>query len=295
MFAAMGQRIQRNAQNFGDMMIHVGVDPDTLPEAGTAFARAVRRCLWCSHSTACREWLDAREKGRRTTPRFCPNAMFFARHVELAKPASEERISADREAAGPDDVLLSIGREWLSAAAEYDASTLALDAAEERLEEIDPPPPEALFEQPGDRALGLPAPRHHHGGRLWYAPVIAALRSGSWTPGMAPEAQARLLEIVAVFDAWYGARIAAEEASGVWDAAARDREASGRIDNLQARMIATPALTIDGLGQKAIAAIWSAGGIAHLETCLKQDGHIDVALAMSIIRDLIGLETARHR
>lgn len=290
MYGAIGQRIQQNAQNFGDMVIHVGLDPDALPEAGPAFERAIRRCLWCSHSRACREWLDAREKGDRVAPRFCPNAMFFARNVAAADPAATVTVRADRRADEPDDALLAIGREWRSAAAEYDASTLALDIAEERLEEIDPAPPEALYEQEGDRDFGLPAARLHHGGRSWYAPVIALVRARS-SAATIPEARARLLEIVAAYDAWYAARMTAEEASGVWLAAARDKAACERVNALQARFISTPARTVEGLRQKAVAAVWSAGGVAHLEVDLRQSGQIDAALAMSIIRDLLAADT----
>jgi hypothetical protein len=42
--------------------------------------------------------------------------------------------------------------------------------------------------------------------------------------------------------------------------------------------------------QKAIAAVWSAGGINHLDASLRQSGQIDAALAMSIIRDLLAVD-----
>ncbi len=289
MFGAIGQRIQQNAQNFGDMMIHVGLDPDTLPESETAFARAIRRCLWCSHSEACRQWLDAKEKGDRSAPRFCVNATFFERNL-AARPALTVKGPACRGADGPDAVLLAIGKDWHSAAAEYDASTLALDAAEERLEDLDPAPPEALFERLGDRALGLPAARLHHGGRAWYAPVIALVRARSSGAATTAEARERLLEIISAYDAWYAARAAAEEASGVWFAAARDKAAGERVDALQARLVSTPARTVEGLRQKAAAAVWTAGGIAQLEAGLGGSGQIDAALAISIIRDLLSAD-----
>ncbi|RDI60742.1 DUF6455 family protein [Microvirga subterranea] len=286
MFGAIGQRIQQNAQNFGDMMIHVGLDPDTLPETETAFARAIRRCLWCSHSEACREWLNAKEKGDRAAPRFCANATFFERNL-AARPALRGKDTTHRGAERPDAALLAIGEEWNSAAAEYDASTLALDAAEERLEDLDPTPPEALFERLGDRAMGLPAARLHHGGRTWYAPVIALVRARSSAEATTAEARERLIEIISAYDAWYAARAAAEEASGVWFAAARDKAAGERVDALNARLVSTPARTLEGLRQKAAAAVWAAGGIAQLEAKLRESGQIDAMLAMSIIRDLL--------
>lgn len=289
MFGTIGQRIQQNAQNFGDMMIHVGLDPDTLPESETAFARAIRRCLWCSHSEACREWLDAKEKADKSAPRFCANAAFFE-HSLATRNALMGDDPTHRGPDEPDAALLTIGAEWHSAAAEYDASTLALDAAEERLEDLDPTPPEALFERSGDRALGLPAARLHQGGRAWYAPVIALVRARSSAAATTAEARERLLEIVSNYDTWYAARATAEEASGVWFAAARDKAAKERIDALHARLVTTPARTIDGLRQKAAAAVWAAGGPAQLEAGLKEAGEIDAALTMSIIRDLLAAD-----
>ncbi len=185
-----------------------------------------------------------------------------------------------------------------SAAAEHDASTLALDAAEERFDEIDPPPPEALFEQAGDCALGLPAARRHHSGRLWYAPVIATVRDLLGQPGaagpspVAPEASARVLEILAAHDTWHMARATAEDISGVRLAAARDRAVGERVHLLLERIASTPASTLGGLRHKAIAAVWSAGGIGPLELGLGETGQVDVALAMSMIRDLLALEKA---
>ncbi len=188
-----------------------------------------------------------------------------------------------------------------SAAAEHDASTLALDAAEERFDEIDPPPPEALFEQAGDCALGLPAARRHHSGRLWYAPVIATVRDLLGQPGaagpspVAPEARARNLEIFTAHDTWHAARGAAEEISGIRLAATRDKAMRERVHVLLERITSTPASTVEGLRHKAIAAVWSAGGIGPLEVGLGETGQVDVALAMSMVRDLLALGKAESR
>jgi hypothetical protein len=252
----------------------------------------VQNCLWCSYSAECRNWLDAADGSGRAAPEFCLNAAFLARSVAASATAPETVISSCRTPGNPDDALLTVCREWNSAAAEYDASTLALDAAEERLEAIDPPPPEALFEQPGDRTLGLPAARPHSSARLWYGPFIAAVRARCNASGVTSEARARMLEIIVAYDAWYARRMAAEETSGVWRAAAADRAARERVEALQSRMLSMPASTLEALRLKAVAAVWSAGGIGPLETDLNEAGQVDVALAMSIVRDLLGLGKA---
>jgi hypothetical protein len=301
MFGSIEQRVKWNAQNLNDMMAHVGLDRETAPKIENAFATAMRRCLWCSASAKCRQWLDAVSGHDRTAPAFCPNA-FFAKNGAVAIGAAAKAAVLTRgPAEGADDALLSICHEWGSAAAENDSSTLALDAAEERFDEIDPPPPEALFEQAGDRTLRLPTARRHHSGRLWYVPVIATMRdllgqSGAVAASpVVPETTARVLEILAAHDTWHAARTTAEEISGVRAAAARDKALSERVRVLLERIASTPAPTLAGLRHKAIAAVWSAGGIGPLEVGLGETGQVDVALAISLVRDLLALDEAECR
>ena len=75
----MFRRVERQAGLFGDMMERLEVNPGAAAreEGGASFAAASRRCLWCSSSTECRNWLD--RGGADAAPLFCPNAGYLNR------------------------------------------------------------------------------------------------------------------------------------------------------------------------------------------------------------------------
>ena len=48
-----------------------------MQREGTAFALAIRRCVGCSSTASCSQWLDA--GGKAGYAEFCPNAEFIER------------------------------------------------------------------------------------------------------------------------------------------------------------------------------------------------------------------------
>lgn len=75
----MAKRVERQARLMGAMMERAGVDPGAAAREarGIAFAAASRRCLICSSSELCEQWLAGGTGD--APPAFCPNAAFLAR------------------------------------------------------------------------------------------------------------------------------------------------------------------------------------------------------------------------
>jgi inner membrane protein/uncharacterized protein DUF6455 len=73
----MRDRVERQARLMGDMMERLNVDPAVTMLRDRAFATATRRCLWCSASEQCRQWLDEGATPDRAEPDFCVNAPLF--------------------------------------------------------------------------------------------------------------------------------------------------------------------------------------------------------------------------
>jgi hypothetical protein len=206
---------------------------------------------------------------------------------------AEELSHIRRTSADPDAVLLYLCHQCEMAAAEYDASTLALDACEAELDKIDPSVPDALFEGPRDHFLGLARASLHHTGRRWYGPVIESLETefrrpllGQESAPLSSEALVRLGVIIAAYGQWEAARHSAEEASGYCAAVARDNAARDRFEALATQIVALPAATLEGVRRKARLATWCFGGVDNLEMAVVGEGRSDVALTRSILRDL---------
>ncbi|WP_048708022.1 DUF6455 family protein [Microvirga massiliensis] len=73
----MRDRVERQARLMGDMMERLSVDPVAAMLRDRAFATATRRCLWCSASEQCRQWLSEGASPDRAEPDFCVNAPLF--------------------------------------------------------------------------------------------------------------------------------------------------------------------------------------------------------------------------
>jgi hypothetical protein len=73
----MYRRVGRQSQLFGEMLERVEVDPTRPARLGMAggLSAAARRCLTCTRSDACQDWLARTERG--AAPSFCPNASFL--------------------------------------------------------------------------------------------------------------------------------------------------------------------------------------------------------------------------
>ena len=71
------EQLRRRNELMDRMMQKRGVDTDVARrvDGGLALKEARAKCRYCLHEETCRRWLTI--KAPRTSPDFCPNAVFF--------------------------------------------------------------------------------------------------------------------------------------------------------------------------------------------------------------------------
>ena len=160
--------------------------------------------------------------------------------------------------------LSALGRELEEAQRLRDAAYDRLVEAEERA--VYPLEPEALIATNWDIGNCLPKPTAHHGvrGRTWTASGIAEIRSYTYRRQDSSLAR-RQAEILAAYDAHEAAVRAEDEALGLPALEDAYDAASERRDNIAARIIEMPALSVAGLVVKARALVVLYGEVPEVK------------------------------
>lgn len=75
-------RLEHQSYLMSVMMDRLGVNQELAgqEQLGLSLARAVRSCLFCRHSDACKVWLSHCEGQPKAAPEFCGNRRFFGAH-----------------------------------------------------------------------------------------------------------------------------------------------------------------------------------------------------------------------
>ena len=220
----------------------------------------------------------------------------FAAKVEGVETPSMGSLT---QASDPDAELIALGREWQAAADHCDRACDALDAAGERLRDINPP--EALFRRPSDSiAFTSVAHRFRETRWLWFPrDSVEDLRTyafvNPWGDPLVRD-QARRDEIVAAYDAWR-AEIAADQQATGYTAAFEVYEAAIDVSHqLRQRIIAMRATTLAGVMVKARVIEHGYGSLAEMRVELKNslgEGQSDVdTMAVSAMVDLLSMQAA---
>jgi hypothetical protein len=79
MLARSFARFEQRAQNMGEMIARLGIEPSRpgFDDGGLILGEAARSCWGCRSGEECRAWLDARVGSLEAAPSFCPNAVRF--------------------------------------------------------------------------------------------------------------------------------------------------------------------------------------------------------------------------
>jgi hypothetical protein len=213
-------------------------------------------------------------------------------------PPLAVKALAGLPSSNPDAELLDLCRECEQLQAQLKAWFKEQEEASERYKPLEPPKPEALRVQSGDRDLDLPVPREWNPDLKenvradWYTgSEVRKLESKprtkrrlvKWVPW--PEAQARADEIVAAFRSWQSECEAVRCSVGLDDTNAVPDAFSEKIKPLEERIIEMPAKTLEGFRAKARAVVSSYSTLEELE---EEFTNMSVShdIAWSLIRDL---------
>lgn len=207
----------------------------------------------------------------------------------------------------PDAPLLALKARRDAVAATYEVACLIAGD----LEGVGhPPAPDALFEQDGDRALGISvySEQRHDGGRWYIVESASAERRGlrrrfwRWEERIAteaddvpagdtisrrvpwPEAQSRADEIVAAWDGWLADKMAADEASGEAEASRTARRLGKELLAIELELEAALPHTLDGLVALA----------SYAQVRIEEDGQDD-GLGRMLIRAILAVNTSQVR
>jgi hypothetical protein len=235
-----------------------------------------------------------------------------------APAAAVPTLAAAAGGPHPDAALLALGESWQAARALCKVKWTEMDAALDRWRATRPPVPADLFEQPGDKALLLPAATgepERYGAPAgsppvyqWGAVMECRDRMG-FGPPHPPRMRDRAAAIVKASDAFDAADRAAERVAGLDIEDDPELDAlCDRLWSLTDRIMDTPAATLDGLLVKAREAAHEVcrdhapdgrSLPAELDTTLErvreEHGRGDeTALALAIVRDLLRLGEAAH-
>ena len=201
------------------------------------------------------------------------------------------------QASDPDAELVALGREWQAADDHCDHACDALDAAVERLRDIDPP--EALFRRRSDSiAFTSVAHRFRDTKRLWFPRnAVEELRTyafvNPWGDPLVDD-RARRDEIVAAYDAWRAEISADQQATGYTSAFEVYEAAVAASRQLRLRIIAKPAITLAGVMVKARVvgrAYDNLDELRELVTHSHKQGASDAdAMATSAMVDLLSMQ-----
>lgn len=199
--------------------------------------------------------------------------------------------------ADPDAELIALGREWQSADDHCDHACDALDAAAERLRDIDPP--EALFRRRSDSiAFTSVAHRFRDTKRLWFPrDAVEELRTyafvNPWGDPLVDD-RARRDEIVAAYDAWRAEISADEQVMGYTAAFLTYEAAVAACRQLRLRIMSKPAATLAGVMVKARVIERAYDGLDELRELVAhshEQGASDAdAMATSAIVDLLAMQ-----
>jgi len=77
-------RLNERAELMGRMLDTLGAmkHVPSGPQSGAALRSAAHRCLNCSHTDACRDWLENHPDGAERALPVCPNAQLFNSWLE---------------------------------------------------------------------------------------------------------------------------------------------------------------------------------------------------------------------
>lgn len=225
----------------------------------------------------------------------------------LAKSVSRDavRIAAALAAEGdPDAELHARGRAWAASCLACHRTEAAYYAACDRLQR--PEVPEEVFFRSGDqrlyRGFGPYGSEHLPSGRYWHGDPssLDALRKGAVSGSVAkPEVAERRAEILTAHERWRAAVRADEEASGYAVAREQDEAAAEENGRLRRAILATPALTMEGLAVKLRVAAWCYGSADELAGDLQAAAAVAPAsgetAAISILLDLVRMDERRAK